>query len=174
MFEISSTESRIYKKLQFSAIILEIWDCDLETGKNGSKSGFSRIIQESWQHWYWINYFFSLLRKNKSRKTLNTPEEKMNRDASRHFPCSRGNTEESCWPLSRNTGDAEPRVARGVARKMFGMGGWEKKTLEGEFHHRLDFYIRGSEKYSISVLGGRNSNPVLSLWKERDGHVHTW
>ena len=36
--------SRIYKKLQTSAIIQEISDSYLETRRNGSKSGVSRII----------------------------------------------------------------------------------------------------------------------------------
>ena len=49
IFEISSSESRIYKKWQTSAIIREIWDSNLETGRNGLKSGVSRIIRESWQ-----------------------------------------------------------------------------------------------------------------------------
>ena len=31
------------------AIIREISDSNLETGRNGSKSGVSRIIRESWQ-----------------------------------------------------------------------------------------------------------------------------
>ena len=33
------------------AIIREISDSNLETGRSGSKSGASRIIQENWQHW---------------------------------------------------------------------------------------------------------------------------
>ena len=47
MFEISLTESRIYKKLETSVIIREISDSNLETGRNGSKSGVSWIIRES-------------------------------------------------------------------------------------------------------------------------------
>ena len=35
-------------------------------------------------------------------------------------------------------------------------------TLESGFHHRLDFYIGGSEMLNL-LLVGRNSNPVLSL-----------
>lgn len=35
-------------------------------------------------------------------------------------------------------------------------------TLEGGFHHLLDFYIGGSEMLNL-LLVGRNSNPVLSL-----------
>ena len=46
-FEISSSENRFYKKLQMLAIIREISDSNLETGRNGSKSGVSRIIWES-------------------------------------------------------------------------------------------------------------------------------
>ena len=34
------------------AIIWEISDSNLETGRYGPKSGVSRIIRESWQHWY--------------------------------------------------------------------------------------------------------------------------
>ena len=33
------------------AIIREISDSNLETGRYGPKSGVSRIIRESWQHW---------------------------------------------------------------------------------------------------------------------------
>ena len=33
------------------AIIGEMSDSNLETGRYGPKSGVSRIIQESWQHW---------------------------------------------------------------------------------------------------------------------------
>ena len=33
------------------AIIREISDSDLEIGRYNLKSGVSRIIQESWQHW---------------------------------------------------------------------------------------------------------------------------
>ena len=46
IFKISLAESRIYKKWQTSAIIREISDSNLETGRNGSKSGVSRIIWE--------------------------------------------------------------------------------------------------------------------------------
>ena len=45
--KISLSESRIYKKWQTSAIIQEISDSNLETGRNGSKSGVSWIIRES-------------------------------------------------------------------------------------------------------------------------------
>ena len=47
IFEISLSDTRIYKKWQTSAIIREISDSNLETGRNGLKSGVSRIIQES-------------------------------------------------------------------------------------------------------------------------------
>ena len=47
IFEISLSENRIYKKWQTSAIIREISDSNLETGRNGLKSGVSRIIWES-------------------------------------------------------------------------------------------------------------------------------
>ena len=47
IFEISLSESRIYKKWQTLAIIWEISDSNLETGRNGSKSGVSQIIRES-------------------------------------------------------------------------------------------------------------------------------
>ena len=46
-FEISLSESRIYKKWQTSVIIWEISDSNLETGRNGSKFTVSQIIQES-------------------------------------------------------------------------------------------------------------------------------
>ena len=49
LFKISLSESRIYKKWQTSAIIREISDSNLETGRNSSKSRVSRIIRESWQ-----------------------------------------------------------------------------------------------------------------------------
>ena len=49
IFEISLSESRIYKKWQTSAIIREISDSNLEKGRNGLNSGVSRIIWESWQ-----------------------------------------------------------------------------------------------------------------------------
>ena len=49
IFEISLSESRIYKKWQTLAIIWEISDSNLETGRNGSKSGVSQIIRESWK-----------------------------------------------------------------------------------------------------------------------------
>ena len=51
IFDISLSESRIYKKEQTSAIIREISDSNLETGRNSLKSGVSRIIRESWQPW---------------------------------------------------------------------------------------------------------------------------
>ena len=47
IFEISLSESRIYKKWQTLAIIRQISDSNLETGRNGSKSGVSLIIRES-------------------------------------------------------------------------------------------------------------------------------
>ena len=43
----SLSESRIYKKWQTSVIIREISDSNLETGREGSKSGVSRIIRAS-------------------------------------------------------------------------------------------------------------------------------
>ena len=43
------SQSQFYKKWKTLAIIQEILDSNLETGKNGSKSGVSRIIWESWQ-----------------------------------------------------------------------------------------------------------------------------
>ena len=49
--QISLSESRIYKKWQTSAFIQEISDSNLETGRNGSKSGVSRIVRENWQPW---------------------------------------------------------------------------------------------------------------------------
>ena len=49
IFEISLSDTRIYKKWQTSAIIREISDSNLETGRNGSKSGVSWIIWKSWQ-----------------------------------------------------------------------------------------------------------------------------
>ena len=53
IFEISMSESRIYKEWQTLAIIREITDSILETGRNGSKPGVSRIIRESWQPCVW-------------------------------------------------------------------------------------------------------------------------
>ena len=47
IFEISLSESRNYKKWQTSMIIRKISDSNLETGRNGSKSRVSQIIQES-------------------------------------------------------------------------------------------------------------------------------
>ena len=48
IFEISLSESQIFKKWQTSTIIWEISDSNPETGtRNGSKSGVSWIIQES-------------------------------------------------------------------------------------------------------------------------------
>ena len=63
---LSLSDSRVYKKWQPSAIIREIWDSNLETGRYGPKSGASRIIRESWLHsviakWTIVLYFiFSL------------------------------------------------------------------------------------------------------------------
>ena len=45
--EISLSESRFDKKWQTSSIIQEISDSNLETGRNGSKSKVSWVIQES-------------------------------------------------------------------------------------------------------------------------------
>ena len=42
-------------------IIRKISDSNLETGRNGSKSRVSQIIQESWHPWY--NHFMGV--KNK-------------------------------------------------------------------------------------------------------------
>ena len=36
------------------AIIREISDPDLETGRYGPKSGVSQIMRESWQHCMWV------------------------------------------------------------------------------------------------------------------------
>ena len=47
IFEISLSESRVYKKWQTLAITWEISDSNLETGRNGSKSEVSQIIRES-------------------------------------------------------------------------------------------------------------------------------
>ena len=47
IFEISLSESRIYKKWQTLVIIREITDSNLETRRNGSKSTVSQIIWES-------------------------------------------------------------------------------------------------------------------------------
>ena len=63
---LSLSDSRVYNKWQPSAIIREISDSNLETGRYGPKSGASRIIRESWLHsviakWTIILYFiFSL------------------------------------------------------------------------------------------------------------------
>ena len=48
IFDISLSESRIYRKWQISTIIREISDSNLETGRNGSKFRVSRFIRESW------------------------------------------------------------------------------------------------------------------------------
>ena len=39
------------QKISILAIIQEISDSDLEIGRYDLKSGVSRIIRESWQHW---------------------------------------------------------------------------------------------------------------------------
>ena len=44
IFEISLSESQVYKKWQTFVIIQEISDSNLETGRYGSKSGVSRVI----------------------------------------------------------------------------------------------------------------------------------
>ena len=44
---ILGSESRVYKKWQTSAVIREILDSNLETGRYGPESGVSRIIRES-------------------------------------------------------------------------------------------------------------------------------
>ena len=48
-FETSLSASWIYKKWQTLAIIQGVSDSNLETRRHGSKSGVSRITQESWQ-----------------------------------------------------------------------------------------------------------------------------
>ena len=48
IFEISLSQSQIFKEWQTSTIIWEISDSNPEAGRNGSKSGVSRIIWESW------------------------------------------------------------------------------------------------------------------------------
>ena len=50
LFEILLSES-LPKKWQTSGIIWEISYSNLETRRYSPKSGISRIIQESWQHW---------------------------------------------------------------------------------------------------------------------------
>ena len=70
------------------AIIREISDSNLETGRNGSKSGVSRIIRESWQPCVYSQtlFFGQLLNKDTSllqtvcfvpgeRKSLSYPYE---------------------------------------------------------------------------------------------------
>ena len=47
IFEISISESRVYKRWQTLAIIREVSGSKLETGRFGSKSGVFRIIRES-------------------------------------------------------------------------------------------------------------------------------
>ena len=47
IFEILSSESRLYNILQNSAIIREISYSNLETGRYSPKSGVSQIIRES-------------------------------------------------------------------------------------------------------------------------------
>ena len=66
--KIPLSESRFYKKWQTMAIIREISDSNLETGRNGSKSGVSRIIRESWQPCVYsqIPFFGHLLNKDTS------------------------------------------------------------------------------------------------------------
>ena len=39
------------QEIAILAIVREISDYNLETGRYRPKSGVSRIIQESWQHW---------------------------------------------------------------------------------------------------------------------------
>ena len=72
IFEISQSESRIYKKWITSAIIREISDSNLETGRNGSKfwslpdyqGELTALLQRkerSWNkdlicHWGWIEF----------------------------------------------------------------------------------------------------------------------
>ena len=46
-FTLAGPQSQIYKILQNLAIIREISDSNLETGRNGSKSGLSQIIREN-------------------------------------------------------------------------------------------------------------------------------
>ena len=48
------------------AIIREIWDTNLETGRYSLKSGVSRIIRESLQHWNTVDNFCAY-RKQKAK-----------------------------------------------------------------------------------------------------------
>ena len=68
IWKIPPSESRFYKKWQTMAIIREISDSNLETGRNGSKSGVSRIIRESWQPCVYSQtpFFGHLLNKDTS------------------------------------------------------------------------------------------------------------
>ena len=57
-------ESLFYKKWQTSAIIQEISDSILETGKYGPKSGVSCIIQEGWQRCLSVGAGMQLIKIN--------------------------------------------------------------------------------------------------------------
>ena len=57
-------ESLVYKKWQTLAIMREISDSNLETGKYGPKSGVSRIIQESWQRCLSVGAGMQLIKIN--------------------------------------------------------------------------------------------------------------
>ena len=57
-------ESLVYKKWQTLAIMREISDSNLETGKYGPKSGVSRIIQESWQRYLSVGAGIQLIKIN--------------------------------------------------------------------------------------------------------------
>ena len=48
--EILGSESQVYKKWQTAAMIREIFNSNVETGRNGPESGVSQIVRESWQH----------------------------------------------------------------------------------------------------------------------------
>ena len=48
--EILGSESQVYKKWQTAAMIREIFNSNMETGRNGPESGVSQIVRESWQH----------------------------------------------------------------------------------------------------------------------------
>ena len=49
-FEISLSESRVYKKWQTSAIIREVSGSHVETGRNGPKSGVSKLCTNLFGH----------------------------------------------------------------------------------------------------------------------------
>ena len=45
--EILGSESQVYKKWQTAAMIREIFNSNMETGRNGPESGVSQIVRES-------------------------------------------------------------------------------------------------------------------------------